>query len=101
MVLEGPLDALFPTLRPAATKRSIIKVGISKDPQRRQRELNVSFPKGATTRWVVRTSRPFASIQQAYEAEGILLERLVQEGQWISGEFAIVPETDLGNLLGQ
>ncbi|RRN63453.1 GIY-YIG nuclease family protein [Caulobacter sp. 602-1] len=99
MALEGAVDALFPHYSPAATSRSIVKVGISRDPQRRQRELNVGFPRGAAASWRLRTFRTFGSAGEAYSAEGKLLERLAASGRWISGEFAIVPVGDLDRLL--
>jgi hypothetical protein len=100
MVLEGAVDALFPALAPTTTNRSIVKVGISRDPQRRQRELNASFPKGAAARWALRKTRTFATVGTAYNAEGVLLERLSDSHRWISGEFAIVANDDLEILLG-
>lgn len=99
MVLEGVVDALFPNLTPAATNRSVVKVGISNDPLRRQRELNAGFPKGAAAKWVVRKSRTFTTAGEAYCAEGVLLERLAEAKCWISGEFAIVNDSDLDGLL--
>lgn len=100
MVLEGTVDALFPALTPTATGRSIVKVGISRDPLRRQRELNAGFPKGAAATWMVRRTRTFATVGAAYNAEGVLLERLAASDRWISGEFAIVADRDLDSLLG-
>lgn len=99
MVLEGAVDALFPALTPAATKRSIVKIGISKDPPRRELELNGGFPKGSAANWAVRNTRTYSSAKNAYNAEGVLLERLAASGRWISGEFAIVAEHDVGGLL--
>lgn len=99
MVLEGPVDTLFPTLTPAATERTLIKVGMSRDPERRQRELNAGFPKGAIAGWRVRATRLFGSVADAYDAEGELLERLASAGRWLSGEFAIVPNGELDRLL--
>ena len=99
MVLEGAVDALFPELAPSASGRSLIKVGISRDPARRQRELNSGFPKGAAAGWRTHTSRTFASVKAAYHAEGALLESLAASGRWISGEFAIVAQSDLEELL--
>ncbi len=100
MVLEGAVDALFPALAPTATKRSIVKVGISKDPFRRQRELNGGFPTGAAAQWTLTRTRAFASAKIAYDTEGVLLERLASSGRWISGEFAVVADLDLNGLLG-
>lgn len=100
MILEGAVDALFPDLKPKTTGRSIIKVGISRDPQRRQRELNGGFPRGAAANWLVRNTRSFASVGEAYGTEGVILERLAATGRWISGEFAIVPDEVLDDLLG-
>ncbi len=100
MVLEGIVDALFPDLSPTASKRSIVKVGISRDPGRRQREINVGFPKGATARWVVRKTRRFATAGDAFTAEGALLSQLADTDRWISGEFAVVSDDDLDTLLG-
>ncbi len=99
MALEGAVDAMFPHFNPSATSRSIVKVGISRDPQRRQRELNVGFPRGAAASWRLRTFRTFGSASEAYSAEGKVLERLAASGRWISGEFAIVPDGDLDHLL--
>lgn len=99
MVLEGAVDALFPTLAPKTNGRSIIKVGISRDPQRRQCELNAGFPKGAAIGWLVRKVRRFSSVGEAYSAEGLLLERLAETGRWISGEFAIVADGEIDDLL--
>lgn len=99
MVLEGPVDVLFPALTPTATQRTIVKVGISRDPERRQRELNAGFPRGAAATWRVRDTRLFASVKDAYDTEGALLESLAASGRWLSGEFAIVADSDLEHLL--
>ena len=99
MALEGA-DALFPHFAPTATKRTVVKVGISKAPERRSRELNVGFPRGAAARWKIRETWAFATVNEAYVAEGELLERLAAEGWWINGEFAIVPEGMVSSLLG-
>lgn len=99
MRLDGAVDALFPTLAPTETKRAIIKVGISREPARRERELNAGFPRGAQARWTLRDIRPYPSVGAAYDAEGLLLEALAREGRWISGEFAIVPYAELSALL--
>ena len=100
MVLEGVVDALFPALTPRVTNRSIIKVGISGDPRRRERELNADFLRGSAARWTVRNTRTFGNVREAYNAEGVLLQRLADSDCWISGEFAIVADNDLEAFLG-
>lgn len=99
MTLDGA-DALFPHLAPTASGRTIVKVGISKFPERRQRELNAGFPRGAAAGWKIRKTRAFVSVADAYVAEGGLLERLAAEGWWINGEFAIIPDACVAHLLG-
>jgi hypothetical protein len=91
----GVVDALFPALTPRVTNRSIIKVGISGDPRRRERELNADFLRGSAARWTVRNTRTFGNVREAYNAEGVLLQRLADSDCWISGEFAIVADNDL------
>lgn len=98
MVLDGA-DALFPALAPTATNRRMIKIGISKAPDRRRRELNAGFPRGAVAQWRVEATRPYGSVAEAYVAEGGLLGRLAAAGWWINGEFAIVPEAAVSVLL--
>lgn len=100
MVLKGAADAIFPVLAPKSNSRSIIKIGISRDPQRRQRELNAGFPKGAAIGWEVWKLRKFPSVSEAYVAEGVLLEQLAKTDRWIGGEFAIVADSDLDTILG-
>ena len=100
MVLEGAVDALFPHVAPRDTGRTVIKIGISGNPSRREREMNVGFPFGANARWRIRESRKFEGARVAYDAEGELLQRLADGGRWLSGEFAIVPDRDLVNMLG-
>ncbi len=99
MVLEGAVDALFPSLMPRATTRSIVKVGISVDPQRRERELNAGFPRGSAARWVIRRTRIFATAAQAYNAEGDRLQRLADSNCWLGGEFAIIADNEVDGLL--
>ncbi|MCJ2050286.1 GIY-YIG nuclease family protein [Methylobacterium sp. J-070] len=100
MALGGAVDALFPHLTPRATGRTIVKIGISGNPPRRERELNVGFPIGADARWLIRETRKFDTSRAAYEAEGILLQRLADDGRWLNGEFAVVRDQELAGLLG-
>lgn len=100
MALGGAVDALFPHLTPGATGRTVVKIGISSNPSRRERELNMGFPIGADARWSIRRTRKFDTARAAYEAEGVLLQRLADQGRWLSGEFAVVPDQDLVGLLG-
>jgi hypothetical protein len=99
MVLDGPVDALFPSLVPQSTGRSIIKVGISSNPRRRLGELNSGFPKGCAARWIIRNTRSFLSARAAYNAEGVILQRLADSDCWIGGEFAIREQEAVDQLL--
>ena len=100
MAIGGAVDALFPHLTPRATGRTVVKVGISGNPPRRERELNVGFPLGADAKWLIQGTRKFDTARAAYDAEGVLLQRLADDGRWLSGEFAVVPVGDLAGLLG-
>lgn len=77
----------------------VIKVGISNDLDRRLKEMNYGFPPGATVEWVLVRSLRMANGGEAFELEGEYLEKLRQDGFWIGGEFAIVPQEEFDRIL--
>jgi hypothetical protein len=95
MTLEGAAGAILGEIREGQTA---IKVGISNNPLRRADQLNVGFPPGSLVTWLVRRTRSFPSANEAFLAEGRLLEALRLAKRWIGGEFAIVPTEDLGKI---
>ncbi|HEV2817809.1 MAG TPA: hypothetical protein VGW40_11400 [Allosphingosinicella sp.] len=76
-----------------------IKVGISNNPVRRAEQLNEGFPPGALVTWQVRQTRTYPSANDAFIAEGRVLEALRVSKRWIGGEFAVVPTDELGQIL--
>ncbi len=96
MTLEGPAQAILGDVREGLTA---IKVGISNNPIRRADQLNVGFPPGCLVAWKVRRTRSYPSANDAFDAEGRLLEALRLAKRWIGGEFAVVPSDELAGLL--
>lgn len=92
MRLTGPISAIFPNLH---DEHWIIKVGKSWNVERRRRELNCGFPYGCAISWEIIDTRLYDSDADAFAAEGRLLEALRHKGQWLNGEFAMVPTADL------
>lgn len=106
-VFDGPcstylmvLDGLSADVACAGEPGSIvIKVGLSNEPQRRLRQLNAGFPPRASFGWKIKTTRSFASFDEAFDAESRLLEAIRERGHWIGGEFAALPASDLSYIL--
>jgi hypothetical protein len=96
LVLDGPVAPVFPDLRAG---HSVVKVGMSNDPNRRVLDLSCGFPPGCALRWQVRGTREYPSGLDAYNAEYRVLERLRTDGRGIGGEFAIVRTDDLPNII--
>lgn len=96
MTLEGPVGAIFPTMGEGLIP---VKLGMSNDPTRRLAELNFGFPPGSSIQWRLRRTRTYPSGQEAFAAEGEILEALRLGEQWIGGEFAVVPRDELAGLL--
>lgn len=97
MMLDGPVQAIFPGLVDGLT---VVKLGMSNDPIRRLDELNFGFPPGSSIEWRLHRTRTYPSGQEAFAAEGEILEALRLARRWIGGEFAVVPREELGGLLG-
>lgn len=93
--LEGPVGALLDI--PA--EHAIIKVGMSANVMRRIRELNAGFPPGSRIRWSLVRTQKCRTSKAAWELEGQYLEALRRNGSWIGGEFALVPNGVLSELL--
>lgn len=98
MALHGPAAGLFKS-KPLEGK-VVIKFGISNDVARREAELNCGFPSLCELEWKLKFRQMFASGDDAYEAETRMLDLLKSRGHSIGGEFAIVPEREVGSLLG-
>lgn len=96
MTLEGPAAAMFPTMGEGLIP---VKLGMSNDPIRRLAELNFGFPPGSSIKWRLHRTRTFPSGQEAFAAEGEILEALRLARRWIGGEFAILPREEVGGLL--
>jgi len=93
--LEGPVAA-FVDHPPA---HSVIKIGMSGNVERRVAELNAGFPPGSKVRWAAVRTRKFDAARPAWELEGRHLEALRKDGRWIGGEFAVVPDAMMEELL--
>lgn len=76
-----------------------IKVGISNKPYRRLDEMNFGFPPEASAIWRLHSTRRYPSGNDAFVAEGNILEALRLVGRWIGGEFAVVPSQELDAVL--
>lgn len=96
MALSGSTEAMLLKIEGGFTP---IKVGISNNPARRAEQLNAGFPPGALMRWEVRQTRTHPSANDAFIAEGRVLEALRVAKRWIGGEFAVVPTDELGQIL--
>ncbi|WP_018235107.1 GIY-YIG nuclease family protein [Ensifer sp. BR816] len=93
--LEGPVGA-FVDLPPG---HSVIKIGMSGNVERRVAELNAGFPPGSKVRWCAVRTHKFDAARAAWELEGQHLEALRKDGRWIGGEFAVVPDGMMEELL--
>lgn len=96
MTLEGAPDAL---LAAAGDGLVPIKVGISNKPDRRLDEMNFGFPPESSAIWHLYATRGYPTGDDAFVAEGKILEALRLSGRWIGGEFAIVPRQELEDVL--
>jgi hypothetical protein len=96
MRLAGRTAGLFPDLPDG---RLVIKIGISQSPTRRATELNVGFPPGASVKWVLDGTRSFHSGEEAFLAEGRLLERMRLNKNWIGGEFVVIDYEERSTIL--
>jgi T5orf172 domain-containing protein len=83
----------------ASETDSVIKIGMSKDPARRLREMNGGFPPGLSVQWQLIRTIEFESGDAAFAAETKVLEALRIGEQWIGGEFAIVDVAAFSTLL--
>lgn len=92
MRLTGPVELIYPDLPPG---HIIIKVGHSDDPARRERELNFGLPFNCRVFWKVVGKRLYPSKQEAYSAEGAILENLRMKNRALDGEFIILPKDEL------
>lgn len=101
MTLEGPVDAVFPRLLPAASGRSVIKVGRSNDPGERCDQLNCGFPPAAGLRWKLLSVQRFANADQAHDAETAALDHLRATGASLGKEFGMLPERELSTFLAR
>jgi len=63
-------------------------------------EMNAGFPPNASARWILHSTRPFASAEEAYLAETRALELLRADKSWIGGEFSVVEPEKLSLILG-
>ncbi len=89
-------NILFPDL---PSGKVVMKIGISKSPIRRVREMNVGFPPGSSVRWLLDATRPFSSGDEAFLAEGRLLEQMRFGKKWIGGEFVVSDEDECSPIL--
>jgi hypothetical protein len=96
MALSGSGEAVLLKVGEGFTP---IKVGISINAAKRAEQLNVGFPPGALVRWEVRQTKTYPSANDAFIAEGRVLEALRVAKCWIGGEFAVVPTGELGQIL--
>jgi len=101
MVLEGPIDAMFPRHLPAASGRAVVKVGRSNDPKARCEQLNSGFPPHAGVQWKLSGVQRFDSADEAHAAEGAALEDLKKAGMSLGKEFGLVAEKDLLTYLAR
>jgi hypothetical protein len=99
MELRGCVDAMFPTTRPAASKKVVLKIGMSNDPERRRDEMNGGFPPGAELSWEIIRTKAHPNGDAAYDAERRFLDYLDDRGLALGFEFACVPRTELETLL--
>jgi hypothetical protein len=96
LVLDGPVASVFPDL---SSGQSVVKVGMSNDPNRRVLDLSCGFPPGCALKWVIHGTREYPSGDDAYHAEYRVLEQLRTDGRGIGGEFAIVQTNDLRDMV--
>jgi hypothetical protein len=96
MRLVGPQEALFPEWPEG---RMVVKIGISQSPMRRLREMNAGFPPGASLQWILEGTRSFCSGDDAFLAEGRLLERMRLNRSWIGGEFVAIDREERESIL--
>jgi hypothetical protein len=97
MTLEGAAQAILPSM---GNGLIAVKLGMSNDPVRRLAELNFGFPPGSSVEWRLHRTQTYPSGQEAFAAEGEILEALRLARRWIGGEFAVVPREELRELLG-
>ena len=95
MVLEGPLDSMFPKHLPAASARAVVKVGRSNDPKGRCEQLNCGFPPDAGVRWKLSGVQRFDTAEEAHDAESAALTDLREAGMSLGKEFGLVAEKDV------
>lgn len=96
MKLDGGAAAALLSLGDGLTA---IKIGITNDLARRLAQLNFGFPPGVGVEWRLHRTRTYPSGKTAFAAEGKILEALRLSKCWIGGEFAVVSEEALENLL--
>jgi hypothetical protein len=101
MVLEGPLDSMFPKHLPAASARAVVKVGRSNDPKARCEQMNSGFPPEAGVRWKLAGVQRFDTADQAHDAESAALADLKRAGMSLGKEFGLVAEKDLLTFLAR
>ena len=95
MQLEGPAGAIVDL----PSGHHVIKVGMSSDVNARVNQLNSGFPPGSKVRWEVVRTRKLQNGVDAFAAEGQCLEELRRKGFWTGGEFAVMPTSELEQLL--
>lgn len=98
LILDGARERLAQSPVPASA--DILKVGLSKDIQRRLGELNAGLPPILGIRWRLLWSTNLPSAVDAYEVEQMVLRSVHERGWSGAGEFVIAPTTALIAAIG-